>query len=254
MFQAFGFRGYFLSVVGGVMTMSALLVMTDWQAISYDSCTELSIFHNPNLVGEYRMQLLNSSAKVDSFSQCSILGSDVNYLAVYVFMGDFVDGKNVDCVKVSECPACNESCMEWVISNGCLPSDSTNSDAKTNILCHSEYVPVSCSIVKNYSNFNDTFFLAEVHLQSLKVVRDNIYDLAVEKCEEFDQCHWIPNSYVTHHHCADCQPICRNTHHTLNFVQFTVGLTLLMCTMEVMYIGMFLLLSDSVSKEYQVAM
>jgi hypothetical protein len=254
-FQAFGFRGYFLSVVGGVMTMSALLIMTDWQSIPYDPCTELSIFHTPNLVEEYKIQLSNDSARTESFGQCNqfaVAGSNIILyypVAVYIFKENYVNGKTVDCIEVSECPACNttQRYMEWVMPSGCQTLFPGTNASK--VLCKSSNIPLSCSIVENYS---DPSFLAEVYLQSLKVVRDSIYDLAVKRCESVNQCHWIPNSYVTHHHCADCQPICRSIHHTLNFVQFTVGLTLLMCTMEVMYIGMFLLLSDSVSKEYQV--
>ena len=92
-----------------------------------------------------------------------------------------------------------------------------------------------------------------VSVQSLEVVDDDVYQLAVNRCESAaEYCNWIPNSRVTHKHCTDCQPICRDTRHTLNFVQFIVGIVLLISTMPLMYTGVFLLLSESLNKQYQV--
>ena len=92
-----------------------------------------------------------------------------------------------------------------------------------------------------------------VSVRSLQVVEGDVYQLAVNQCESAgDHCHWIPNSQVTHKHCSDCQPICRNPERTLNFVQFVFGLAFFMATMILMYTGAFLLLSDNVSKSFQV--
>ena len=35
------------------MTVCGALILTDWQAIPYDPCTELSPFHHPNIVANY---------------------------------------------------------------------------------------------------------------------------------------------------------------------------------------------------------
>ena len=92
-----------------------------------------------------------------------------------------------------------------------------------------------------------------VSVQSLQVVEGEVYQMAVNRCEfAGEHCHWIPNSRVTGQHCSDCQPICRSTRHTLNFVQFTVGFTLFVSTVSLMYIGIFILVSTSVSKQFQV--
>ena len=142
-----------------ICTITALLIMTDWQAIGSDPCTDYSLFHHPQLADQYRLQLA---------------------------------GSNV-----------SESGM--------------------------------------------------VSIQSLQVVEGEVYQMAVSRCESAgEHCHWIPNSQVTHKHCSDCQPICRNTQHTLNFIQFVIGLALLMSTISLMYTGVFLLLSESVSETFQV--
>ena len=158
--QYLKFRGYGLSVLGLMCTTTALLIMTDWQAIGSDVCTEYSLFHNPQLANQYRLQLAESNM--------------------------------------------SESGM--------------------------------------------------VSVQSLQVVEGEVYQMAVNRCESAgEHCHWIPNSHVTGKHCSDCQPICRSTTHTLNFVQFIVGIVLFLSTSSLLYSGSFLLLSESVSQKYQVS-
>ena len=152
-------NSYYLTVLGLVCTITALLIMTDWQAIGSDPCTDYNLFHHPQLADQYRLQLA---------------------------------GSNV-----------SESGM--------------------------------------------------VSVQSLQVVEGEVYQMAVNQCESAgEHCHWIPNSQVTHRHCSDCQLICRNTQHTLNFIQFIVGLFLFYSTLSLMFTGVFLLLSESVSTTYQV--
>ena len=142
-----------------VCTIISLLIMTDWQAIGGDPCTDYSLFHHPQLADQYRLHLAQSNM--------------------------------------------SESGM--------------------------------------------------VRVQSLQVVEDEVYQMAVNRCESAgEHCHWIPNSLVTHKHCSDCQPICRDTYSTLNFPQFIIGLILLISTLPLMYTGLFLLLSDNVSKSLQV--
>ena len=143
-----------------VTTIASLLIMTDWQAIGSDQCTEYSLFHHPGLADQYRLQLAESNV--------------------------------------------SESGM--------------------------------------------------VSVQSLQVVEGEVYQMAVNRCESAgEQCHWIPNSPVTGKHCSDCQPICRSTQHTLNFVQFVFGVALFVSTIALYHTGAFLLLSELVSKECQVS-
>ena len=77
--------------------------------------------------------------------------------------------------------------------------------------------------------------------------------MAVNRCESAgEHCHWIPNSLVTGKHCSDCQPICRSPRHTLNFVQFIVGFSFFLSTASLMYIGVFILVANSVTKQLEV--
>ena len=154
-------KSFGLTVVGMLCTISSLLIMTDWQAIGTDLCTEHSLFHHPYLADEYRMELTTANV--------------------------------------------SESGL--------------------------------------------------VSVQSLQVVEDTVYQMAVNRCESAgDHCHWIPNSQVTHKHCSDCQPICRGTRRTLNFVQFVVGMVFFSLTLPLAYTGGFLLLSETISKPFQVGL
>ncbi|CAI8017907.1 hypothetical protein GBAR_LOCUS10805 [Geodia barretti] len=156
--QYFKVKGYGLTVVGLICTITSLLIMTDWQAIGSDPCTEHSLFHHPQLADQYRLELAESNI--------------------------------------------SESGM--------------------------------------------------VSVQSLLVVEGEVYQMAVNRCESAEEhCHWIPNSLVTGKHCSDCQPICRSPRHTLNFVQFTVGFSFFVSTLSLMYVGIFILVSNSVSKQFQ---
>lgn len=42
-----------ISIIGVITTILGLLVMTDWQAIPQDPCTQYSIFHHPELMYNY---------------------------------------------------------------------------------------------------------------------------------------------------------------------------------------------------------
>ena len=144
---------------GLIASIVSLLIMTDWQAIGSDSCTQYSLFHHPQLADQYRLKLAESNV--------------------------------------------SESGL--------------------------------------------------VSVQSLQVVEGEVYQMAVNRCESAgEHCHWIPNSLVTGQHCSDCQPICRSTQYTLNFIQFMFGVMLLFSTNLLGYNGSFLLLSESVSNKYQV--
>ena len=248
--------------------------MTDWQAIGTDPCTAYSLFHNPQLINYYRAHLKNSNisevfAKVENHHSnwCSPQVGN----SLYANHSNVIDKQlTTTCNRVSSCESNRkysptvlfqayyndepngEVCFNHVVWNTRRVQIST-------VLCTTEHNSTSsCFMFENnmYGNKSaaiDKSLLASVHVQSLQVVEEMVYQMAVNRCESAgDHCHWIPNSQVTHKHCSDCQPICRDTRHTLNFVQFIIGLTFFFSTCTLLYTGAFLLLSDCVSKSYQV--
>ena len=88
------------------------------------------------------------------------------------------------------------------------------------------------------------------------VVNKISYDLAMNICQSLSSsqypCHWIPNSVITHRLCLACPPICRSVDRTLNFVQYMIGAVVFRITISIPRIGIMMVLSDVVSRQYQV--
>jgi len=88
------------------------------------------------------------------------------------------------------------------------------------------------------------------------VVNELAYKFAMNVCESLSSsqyhCHWIPNSMITHGHCHACPPICRSVDRTLNFVQYMTGAVIFRITISIPRIGIMMVISDVVSRQYQV--
>jgi len=93
-------------------------------------------------------------------------------------------------------------------------------------------------------------------LQHPLVVNKIAYKFAMNVCESLSSsqyhCHWIPNSVITHRLCHACPPICRSVDHTLNFVQYMIGAVIFRITISIPRIGIMMVISDVVSRQYQV--
>ena len=90
----------------------------------------------------------------------------------------------------------------------------------------------------------------EVH----PVLNVTAYNMAMNVCESLREsqyhCHWIPKSTGTL--CEACPAICRGIERTLNFIQFTIGAFIFRSTLSVVRISIMIVISDVVSKDYQV--
>ena len=88
------------------------------------------------------------------------------------------------------------------------------------------------------------------------VVNEIAYGFAMNVCESLSSsqyhCHWIPNSVITHRLCNACPAICRSVDRTLNFVQFLIGAVIFRLSIVVPTIGIMMVISDAVSRQYQV--
>ena len=96
-----------------------------------------------------------------------------------------------------------------------------------------------------------------VHTQGRNLVLNaSVYNVAMNACESLTEsqlhCHWIPKSVLTGKLCVACPAICRGTGHTLNFIQFTIGALIFRISLPISTIASMIVLSDAVSKDYQV--
>lgn len=97
--------------------------------------------------------------------------------------------------------------------------------------------------------------LSDVYVESLQVIEDCVYELAVNKCETRDNeygCRWIPDSAVTGEYCDECQPICRSVYHTLNFAQFCLGAILMKLSLPTSRVSAVNIITDVVEQDFQV--
>ena len=275
-------RGFFLTVSGMACSIAGFLIMTDWQAIPHDPCTNYSLFHHPELADSYRMQLseISPTASASTVSNLCIpqpvgqimsLPGDL-YVQSDLWQLEEHNQSSFRCSVSNTCEQCSQlladSCTHFISTDNegiCLshknPSNTglmyTNSTLPTVMSCtlqHQKHNSSSCFTVGPEADVQSSgqSFFAEVHIQSLQVVESAVYEIAVNQCESVGNCHWTPNSQVTHKHCSDCQPICRNPKHTLNFVQLVIGSNLFYLASPIMNIGTKWMMSNAVSKSFQV--
>ena len=75
-------------------------------------------------------------------------------------------------------------------------------------------------------------------------------------CESFSgppyNCFWNPNSRITGEYCPRCEPLCRSSDHSLNFIQFAVGVSLITLAFPVGRATLTLITSDAMGHTSQV--
>ena len=76
-------------------------------------------------------------------------------------------------------------------------------------------------------------------------------------CESFSgppyNCFWNPNSRITGQYCPRCESHCRSTDHSLNFIQFIVGVCLIAASWPMSRLTLSILVSDAVGATSQVS-
>ena len=189
-----------ITIFGVFSSMIGLILMSDWQSIPPDPCTDFSLYHHP--------ELANSNG---SFNPC-LTGP-----------------------------------------SGCRWSPNISSSVHHESALDNQFVVVESFL--QYAEVPESGSLAQtrgVH----QVVHSDIYNVAMNICESLQhskyQCHWIPKSIVTGQFCEACPAICRGVSHTLNFIQFAIGAFIFRLTIPISRIAIMIVISDVVSKDYQV--
>lgn len=67
------------------------------------------------------------------------------------------------------------------------------------------------------------------------------------------QCFFNPDSRIAQEYCDDCRPLCRSELHSLNFVQFLIGVCLFSFSFPLVRITMTIMFSDALGSASQVA-
>lgn len=121
-----------------------------------------------------------------------------------------------------------------------LPLNSTN---KTCASCNDESSSTEMEEFKCfYENMNYTFCLStfesnNISCESIEELMssmddDEMYSNKV-MCESYDDCYWNKDSIITGDHCEDCLSICRSKSGSLSFVQWCIGVSLVLLATEI---------------------
>lgn len=214
------------------MTILSCVLMTDWQSIPYDPCTELSPFHHPDIVSNYSaVELPKRLAKVEPIKRVAncVKMHQNNFDHVHVYVNVVhqmpVNAGGLTCIKVGSCGQyCDDKfgqCLYYILdpylciqventggSTG-SPTDHDLHSHKTlyeasNFLCKGGFSGQSfnsmCVTIYQETEhlYEDlvsepvTKSLHTVHSQALQMLKLDVYTVAVNKCE---------TTNVQGHHC-----------------------------------------------------
>ena len=250
-----------IRIIGFLLSITGYALLTDWQAISYDPCTEYSPFHHPEL---FQSQGMFSNESNDSNSSIKFNNTSKFILNIFSSVDlEFSDGEKFEfMIPFGVHYLCKED--TFCTNNKDMPTFSfqynysgNSGQFSTSELDTENEQVFSCFQAKDIGNEqafcvkdqkNKMTSLASADIQSLLVLSDDIYAIASNSCMNAlnGQCHWIPFSAITHKKCVDCPPICRGKHQTLSLAQFVLGLAILIFTSPFEWIPLIAMISNQV--------
>ena len=89
---------------------------------------------------------------------------------------------------------------------------------------------------------------------TVKADPDNITSLASELCTTTHGCHWNQYSVIDNTSCISCPAMCRSEHHSLSFIQFTIGAMLFTCVIPIGDVCAMLLITSLLLPHEQVTL
>ena len=113
-----------------------------------------------------------------------------------------------------------------------------------------------------YTKFNktlDTQDLSSVTIDEHFIVPPSINasllhaNHCIAMSTEEHTCYWNPVSRVTGKLCIECHPACNSEQKSINFVQFSIGLSLILFISQLFLTSVFSVASDYTPKRYQVS-
>ena len=249
------------------ITVTANLMLTDWQTIPYDPCTEYSPFHHPEIVKNHSRNstpvfVANSKSptllKLNLHSEVEVKFED-HVTLLYSGM-EVTPRLNVTCKLSSFCPFCKNSVPFHQKNHPCLIFEASRhgkhikSSEKSNNV--STYLRLSCSsnetqrfcININIQGFHHSEDNRHYQVQNGEALSSLQYSTISNSCINANvsgrHCQWIPFSIITNTVCNDCPPICRVKEQTLNIVQFSVGLFALVVGFTIFWTSLVAVATD----------
>lgn len=204
-FQWLKLSNSMIAIIGILMTILSCILMGDWQSISNDPCTELSPFHNPNILKKYEAAQVQKSESKNK----EIVADCVNpphvwihpriYLNVNVRLSYVQRNMRTHCREIETCSKhCNGSfdqCLHYNFdSNLCLQEGRTDTTQhpqdflfdktvhhylckKSNSICITIYQESNSTTTNVFSKDN----LHIVQSQVLYLLQVDLYTMAMNK-------------------------------------------------------------------------
>ena len=234
-------------LLGTSITVTAYLLLTDWQTISYDPCTEYSPFHHPEIVKNHSRNSTpvfvassNSPALMNPHSEVDIKFDNHMTLS---YSGMAVTSRpSATCRLNPSCPFCKASVPLHQEIHPCLILEASKNGDSNHIKSSEKNTNVSTYLRLSCSSNETQMFCVNINIQGFHHSEDNRhyqvqndealsslqYSTISNSCIHANvsgrHCQWIPFSIITNTVCNDCPLICRAKEQTLNIVQFSFGI------------------------------
>ena len=220
----------------------------------------------------YLSELMTSFGVGHSDHSLICLGSENSHLSTYMYhMLDCYWWFNTDCFSMtlakidSTLPEAGSGSATsgWPIS-----SNSSDSEPVCNSTLHRkegaqnrimlefgmESATTDCLTSKCSSQTNSYYEQYPIYMDDIDLDSCNSNTSCI--CESFSvppfNCFWNPNSRITGQYCPRCEPLCRSTDHTINFIQFIVGISLITLAFPIGRGTLTLIVSDAMGYNSQV--
>ena len=236
-----------LLLIGIIVTTTGYLLLTDWQTIPFDPCTEYSPFHHPEIISATSLKSINNSKKDTS---PKLRFSEVHFQSRVEL--SFDDGSTLSTslgfTTEMICTLKHHPEQSNVICLGPSGKFQIPFDVSAVQYAHKLDNDLLCLNISVASGWKFADMSQRVHTQELQVLSDSAYALASNSCINADvpgrQCHWIPFSTITNTKCNDCPPICRAKEQTLNFVQLVVGMALVFLVFPLIRVSLMSIITN----------
>ena len=257
-------------LIGISITVTAYLLLTDWQAIPYDPCTEHSPFHHPEIIKNQSKNVTSTTAvSLDYPKLFNEVKLGMTSEIKLQFEGGMVlhSSENMGfiakCRLNSSCSLCDSTILLPQEVQPCLVLENNSvvhvisSEKNVNALqfsCSSDDAKTFCI---NINTQGIHHFEKKDHNPMTNGISAYLqYSLISNSCIKADvpgrKCHWIPFSTVSNSVCNDCPPICRAKEQTLNIVQFSLGLFALLISAPILWMPLMAIATDFSPKQFQV--
>ena len=114
--------------------------------------------------------------------------------------------------------------------------------------------------LENYTalfHMNETLYTLKFDNHSFVPLSVNASYLRADHCialsTEDHACYWNPVSRVTGKLCSECHPTCRSQQKSINFVQFSIGFSIIVFVSQLFLTSVYSVTSDYTPKRYQVS-